>query len=158
MEYSNYHRIYNCDLSNGEGVRVTLFLSGCDHGCKGCYNTSTWDPDSGLKLDEETIKKLLADCATHTGLSLSGGDPLHISNRSTVLRIVREFKQLYPTKNIWMWTGYKFDDIKNEPTIDEILKYVDVVIDGKYEQGNPARQDQPWRGSANQNLIHIAKI
>lgn len=156
MKFSNYHKIYKCDLSNGEGVRITIFLSGCIHACEGCYNESTWNPKSGVPLDHETIELLLSDCAMHDGISFSGGDPLHTRNRETVLYISKRFKELYPNKDIWLWTGFEFDDIKNEPIVSEIFKLVDVVIDGKYDKTKPATK--PWRGSDNQNLIKIKEI
>lgn len=156
MEYCNYNRIYPCDLSNGEGVRLTIFFSGCIHGCKGCYNVDTWEPTSGIQFNEQTIEKLLNDCAIHSGLSLSGGDPLHPNNRETVYEIVTRFKQLYPDKDIWMWTGFVFSDIKDEPEIKRILQHIDVVIDGKYEKDLPTQL--PWRGSNNQRLIKIKEI
>lgn len=156
MKYCNYNRYYECDLSNGEGVRVTLFLSGCSHGCAGCYNTSTWNPKSGQELTDEIIEEILQKCAVHDGLSLSGGDPLYLRNRSTVLHICSSFKHRYPDKDIWMWTGYKHEDVKDDPTVSEILKHVDVLIDGKYEKDNPTQK--PWRGSDNQNLIKLKEI
>lgn len=150
---ANYHQIYECDLSNGEGVRVTLFLSGCIHACKGCYNPETWNPKLGKELTDEIIEGILDKCAYHSGLSLSGGDPLHLRNRSAVLDVCRRFKQRYPDKDIWMWTGYKFEDVKQDPTVREIFELIDVVIDGKYEQDNPTVK--PWRGSDNQRKIDI---
>lgn len=151
----NYHKIYTCDLSNGEGVRVSLFLSGCSHGCKGCYNTSTWNPKSGEPLTDEIIERILHECANHTGLSLTGGDPLYIRNRSTVLDVCRRFKSRYPEKDIWLWTGYRVEDIESDPIVADIFRIVDVVIDGKYEEDNPTQK--PWRGSDNQRLIHMSK-
>lgn len=153
---SNYHRYYTCDLSNGNGVRVTLFLSGCSHGCKGCYNTATWNPNSGEPLTNEIIERILDECDSHTGLSITGGDPLYVRNRSTVLDVCRRFKRRYPEKDIWLWTGYRVEDIRTDPIVSDIFKYVDVVIDGKYERDNPTQK--PWRGSDNQRLIYTSEL
>lgn len=150
---SNYHKIYNCDLSNGEGVRIALFLSGCIHACEGCYNESTWSPKSGKLLTDELISKLIDDCHNHDGLSISGGDPFHIRNRDTVFNICSMFKLRYPGKDIWLWTGYSYEDIIQDETIQKTLKLIDVMIDGKYEKDNPTQK--PWRGSDNQRLIRL---
>lgn len=156
MKLCNYHLIHECDLSNGEGVRLSLFLSGCSHGCKGCYNKKTWNPTSGEPLTYEIIDEILERCADHDGISITGGDPLHRRNRSTVRYLVDRFTSMYPTKDIWLWTGYKIEDIRDQPEIRRILSKVDVLIDGKYEKDNPTTK--PWRGSDNQRLIKIKEI
>ncbi|MGL4521358.1 MAG: anaerobic ribonucleoside-triphosphate reductase activating protein [Bacilli bacterium] len=153
---AKYNKIYTCDMANGEGVRVVVFFSGCSHGCKGCYNAYTWNPKNGYEVTDEVIEGIIDSCANHTGLSLSGGDPLYRGNRLSVLNLVRRFKLRYPEKDIWMWTGYTFEDIKDDEVISEILKHVDVVIDGKYEQDNPTMK--PWRGSNNQRKIDIKTL
>ncbi len=145
----NYDRFYTCDLVNGEGIRVTLFVTGCLHACAGCYNRSTWDRKSGQAFTEEVQEQILAACAKHSGLSLSGGDPLLPANRPAILTLCREFKRRYPQKDIWLWTGYRFEEVADL----EIMQFVDVVIDGKYEKDNPTTL--PWRGSANQRLIRL---
>lgn len=150
---ANYHQIYECDLSNGEGCRLTLFFSGCNHGCKGCWNPETWNPNSGKEITNEVIKEFLEKAAYHDGISLSGGDPLHPRNRSTVLRIVTDFRAMYPGKDIWLWTGYRFEDIISDPDCAAIIPAVDFIIDGKYEQDSPTLK--PWRGSDNQRKINI---
>ncbi|WP_417069499.1 anaerobic ribonucleoside-triphosphate reductase activating protein [Niveibacterium terrae] len=146
----NYDRYYTCDLVNGEGIRVTLFVTGCLHACKGCYNRSTWDRKAGKPFTDEVRDALLAACATHDGLSLSGGDPLFPANRPAILDLCREFKRRYPDKDIWLWTGYLFEEVADL----EILRFVDVVIDGRFEQDKLT--SEPWRGSANQRLIRLA--
>lgn len=147
----NYDRIYTCDLVNGEGIRVTLFVTGCLHACPGCYNRSTWDRKSGQPFTAEVREKLLDACASHDGLSLSGGDPLHPHNRPAILELCQAFKQRYPDKDIWLWTGYLYEEVADL----DIMRWVDVVIDGKFEQDNPTTE--PWRGSANQRLIILQK-
>lgn len=148
----NYDRYYTCDLVNGEGIRVTLFVTGCEHACAGCYNQSAWNRKSGKPFTAEVQEQILAACARHDGLSLSGGDPLLPHNRNAVLELCQEFKLRYPEKDIWLWTGYRYEDIADL----EILKLIDVLIDGKYEKDQPT--SQPWRGSANQRLIRLAEL
>ncbi|POZ61836.1 anaerobic ribonucleoside-triphosphate reductase activating protein [Chromobacterium alticapitis] len=145
----NYDRYYTCDLVNGEGVRVTLFVCGCPHACPGCHNPSTWDRKAGRPFTAEIREQLLAHCATHDGLSLSGGDPLHPANRAEVLALCRLFKDRYPDKDIWLWTGYLYEEVRAL----EILRFVDVLIDGRYRQDLPT--SKPWRGSANQRLLRL---
>ncbi|WP_410499308.1 anaerobic ribonucleoside-triphosphate reductase activating protein [Chitinibacter sp. S2-10] len=147
----NYDRYYTHDLVNGPGIRVTLFVTGCLHACEGCYNRSTWDRKSGSPFTPAVQQALLAACENHDGLSLSGGDPLHPANRADILTLCREFKQRYPDKNIWLWTGYLYEEIREL----EVFDYVDVVIDGKYEKENPTTL--PWRGSGNQRVIEFRK-
>ncbi|QND85212.1 Class III ribonucleotide reductase activating protein [Chromobacterium vaccinii] len=145
----NYDRYYTCDLVNGEGVRVTLFVTGCAHACDGCHNRSTWDRKSGRPFTPEARKELLSRCAGHDGLSLSGGDPLLPANRDEILALCRMFKQRYPDKNIWLWTGYDYEEVREL----EILQFVDVLIDGRYRQDLPT--SKPWRGSDNQRLLRL---
>lgn len=145
----NYDRYYTHDLVNGEGIRVTLFVTGCAHACAGCYNESTWDRKAGLPFTAQTQQELLDACENHDGLSLSGGDPLLPANRDAILTLCQAFKQRYPNKNIWLWTGYVYEEIAEL----DILHYVDVLIDGKYEQDKPT--SLPWRGSENQRLIKL---
>ncbi|KIA79176.1 ribonucleoside-triphosphate reductase [Chromobacterium piscinae] len=145
----NYDRYYTCDLLNGEGVRVTLFVTGCPHACQGCHNPSTWDRKAGRPFTPEVREQLLAHCAKHDGLSLSGGDPLHPANRGEILDLCRRFKARYPDKDIWLWTGYQHEQVAEL----DILRYVDVLIDGSYRQDLPT--SKPWRGSDNQRLIRL---
>ncbi|MXR36156.1 anaerobic ribonucleoside-triphosphate reductase activating protein [Craterilacuibacter sinensis] len=147
----HYARFYGCDLVNGEGIRVTLFVSGCLHACAGCYNRSTWDRKSGQPFTAEVEAELLDLCASHDGLSLSGGDPLHPHNRAAIESLCRAFKARYPDKDIWLWTGYRYEDIGTLA----LLRYIDVLIDGKYEQDLPTTK--PWRGSDNQRLFRLAQ-
>lgn len=142
----NYDRYYTCDLVNGEGIRLTLFVTGCQHACPGCYNQSTWDRKAGKPFTAEIQQQVLDACERHDGLSLSGGDPLHPQNRADILALCQAFKQRYPHKTLWLWTGYRMDEIRDL----EILQHVDVLIDGRYEADLPTIK--PWRGSDNQCL------
>lgn len=152
----NYHKIENYDLVNGKGVRVTLFVSGCNHGCRGCYNKSTWNPKSGKPFDERVqndLLRMLGDPRIR-GLSLSGGDPLHERNLSDIRKLIERVRRELPDKDIWMWTGYKFEDL--DPVRREIVNMVDVLIDGKFEENNPT--NKPFRGSDNQRLIEVKNV
>ncbi len=149
----NYHHYYPIDVVNGEGTRCTLFVSGCEHKCVGCHNASTIKPESGHLYTEELEARILTDLGDarilRDGLSLSGGDPLYPGNLETVLRLVRKVKATYPHKDIWLWTGYTLANLN--PAQQQIVDYVDVLIDGPYIQ---AERDisLAWRGSANQRV------
>lgn len=150
----NYHKYYPVDVVNGTGTRCTLFVSGCIHQCRGCYNQSTWKTDSGnlftKELEDQIIKDLNDTKIRRRGLSLSGGDPLHPNNVSVILKLVQRVRNECPDKTIWMWTGYKLNELNESQK--EVVKYLDVLIDGKFVQElkDPALE---WRGSSNQ-VIH----
>ena len=148
----NYHNITKCDLKNGEGIRVVLWVSGCEHKCIGCHNPQTWDKNSGIPFDEsaklEIFEELEKDYVT--GLTLSGGDPLFKMNRNEVLDLIIEVKNKFPQKDIWCYTGYKFDEIKDL----EHIKYIDVLVDGRFERGLSI-PSPTWCGSSNQTVIYI---
>lgn len=154
----NYHKYHPVDVVNGEGTRCTLFVAGCEHNCRGCYNKSTLNPNSGHLFTQELEDKIIADLQDtrimRRGLSLSGGDPLHPANIDSVLQLVKRVKNECPTKDIWLWTGYTFNNLTN--TQKEIVDMVDVLIDGKFEQElyDPSLE---WRGSSNQ-IIHRFKV
>jgi anaerobic ribonucleoside-triphosphate reductase activating protein len=145
----NYDRYYTCDVVNGEGIRLTLFVTGCTHACPGCYNRSTWDRKAGRPFTAAVRDEILDQCARHDGLSLSGGDPLHPHNRAAVLDLCRAFKARYPDKDIWLWTGFSYEEVCALP----VMAYLDVVIDGRYREDLPTVK--PWRGSDNQRLIRL---
>lgn len=152
----NYHKYYSVDVINGEGTRCTLFVAGCEHKCKGCYNKSTWKLDSGFKytkeLEESIIFDLKDDKIVRQGLSISGGDPLHPKNVPEILKLVKRVKKECPTKDIWVWTGYKKEELNNEQK--EVLNYINVLIDGKFEIKNKDPK-LLWRGSSNQIIWKI---
>lgn len=153
-------------MLNGDGVRATLFLSGCIHGCKGCYNTETWDPSSGMAYTPELEERIISDLrgddlVRRKGLTLTGGDPLHPNNAEQVLNLIRRVKAECPDKDIWLWTGFTLEEIWEDwgegfvhgiaYYRGEIVRQVDYVIDGKFEQ---ALYDPTllYRGSSNQNV------
>ena len=150
----NYHKYYPVDVVNGTGTRCTLFVSGCIHQCRGCYNQSTWKTDSGnlftKELEDQIINDLNDTKIRRRGLSLSGGDPLHPNNVPVILKLVQRVRKECPNKTIWMWTGYKLNELNKSQK--EIVQYLDVLIDGKFVQElkDPALE---WRGSSNQ-VIH----
>ncbi|EGR0659559.1 anaerobic ribonucleoside-triphosphate reductase-activating protein [Vibrio cholerae] len=150
----NYHQYYPIDVVNGPGTRCTLFVSGCVHQCKGCYNQSTWSLSSGYRYTQEMEDKIIADLKDtrikRRGLSLSGGDPMHPANLSVVLQLVQRVKTECPDKDIWLWTGYTLAELDDSQ--QALLPYIDVLVDGKFiqEQADPGLE---WRGSANQ-VIH----
>ncbi|WP_282109782.1 anaerobic ribonucleoside-triphosphate reductase-activating protein [Shewanella algicola] len=151
MHYSAYHSV---DVINGEGTRCTLFVSGCEHACKGCYNQSTWRVDSGHVFTQALEDQIIADLTdtriSRRGLSLSGGDPLHPANVETILHLVKRVKRECPDKDIWLWSGYQLDELSEAQ--HAVVALVDVLIDGKFEQEN-ADPALLWRGSSNQ-IIH----
>ncbi|HEJ2454831.1 TPA: anaerobic ribonucleoside-triphosphate reductase-activating protein [Vibrio cholerae] len=150
----NYHQYYPIDVVNGPGTRCTLFVAGCVHQCKGCYNQSTWSLSSGHRYTQEMEDKIIADLKDtrikRRGLSLSGGDPMHPANLSAVLQLVQRVKTECPDKDIWLWTGYTLAELDDSQ--QALLPYIDVLVDGKFiqEQADPGLE---WRGSANQ-VIH----
>ena len=148
----NYSKINRFDVANGEGVRVSLFVSGCPHRCKGCFNPKTWDYDYGKAYDndtEGTILYYLSHSAVQ-GLTLLGGEPLAPRNREVVLELLKICRAYYPEKDIWCYTGYTFEEIKDY----EGLNYIDVLVDGKYieEERDVSLQ---FRGSRNQRIIDL---
>lgn len=151
----NYHNIDHCDMLNGEGVRVSLWVSGCSLHCKGCQNPQTWCFDSGIPFDQEAKEELYNALNQHyiQGITFSGGNPL--DNFSEVLELCKEIKEKYPTKDIWLYTGYTYEELYYKE-ISRILLYIDVLVDGPYieEQRDITL---PWRGSKNQRVIDVQK-
>lgn len=147
-----YHNITKDDMLNGDGLRVVLWVSGCPHACKGCHNEITWDINGGLPFDEvaknEVFEELSKDYVA--GITLSGGDPLHPNNREDIDMLITEIKTKFPKKTIWLYTGYLWEEINDLP----IIKKVDVVVDGKFEE---ALKDESkhWKGSTNQRVIEV---
>ncbi len=152
----NYLQYYPVDVVNGEGTRCTLFVSGCEHLCKGCHNSTSWDASKGHPFDqamEDQIIRDLSDRRIHRdGLSLSGGDPLFPENLSSILKLVRRVRYELPDKNIWLWTGYTLETLSKPQK--EVVGYIDVLIDGKFEL-EKRDLSLPWQGSSNQRVIPL---
>lgn len=172
----NFHAITHDDISNGNGLRVVLWVSGCEHRCPGCHNPETWDCDGGNPLTEWEEAELwdwLSKPFTE-GLTFSGGDPLFCHNRSEIGRLARKAKHLFPDKTIWLYTGYTLcqDNDKNfyfadevaslEPFSVDFLEVIDVIVDGRFSLDQRTRDlieenDVIFRGSSNQRYIDMAR-
>ncbi len=157
-----YANIKNCDIANGPGVRVTLFVSGCTHHCEGCFNEETWDFQYGEPFTQETADEILEMLAPDyvEGLTLLGGEPLEPVNREALLPFLRAVKERYPGKNIWCYSGYLFEkDILERfcaqwEGMREFLSYLDVIVDGEFILAKKDISLQ-FRGSANQRMIRV---
>jgi anaerobic ribonucleoside-triphosphate reductase activating protein len=152
----NYLQYYPVDVVNGEGTRCTLFVAGCEHQCKGCYNRKSWSFCAGVPFDQAMEDQIIRDLQDtrikRQGLSLSGGDPLHPKNLTALLPLVQRVKRECPDKNIWLWTGYRLQDLTNKQ--QAFLQYIDVLIDGKFIQ-QLADPKLVWRGSSNQVIYRL---
>lgn len=150
-----YNLIRKMDISNGPGVRVSVFMQGCEFHCKNCFNPNTWGFDEGTDFTEETIDKILDLCGQDyvKGLSILGGEPMHPRNIEATTKLAKAFKERYPNKTIWAWSGFLFDKYLKDK---EVSKYIDVLVDGQYvdELHDPTLK---WRGSSNQRVIDVPK-
>ena len=160
----NYADIKKIDVANGEGVRVSVFVSGCNHHCKGCFNQCAWDFNYGKEFSEKEEQQII-DYMNHdyiSGLSLLGGEPLEPRNQEGLLPLVKKVKEKFPNKNIWCYTGFDFEkDVvgkmaKDNETTRELLKYIDVIVDGKFEEDKRYLKLQ-FRGSSNQKIVDVKK-
>lgn len=157
----NYAEIKNCDIANGPGVRVSLFVSGCTHRCPGCFNEIAWDFQYGKPFTQETIDYILTLLKpSHIrGLTLLGGEPFEPQNQGAIVELLRKIKNTYPQKSIWAFSGYLFDqDILSGRLGDtsEYLSYLDVLVDGPFIQSKK-NLSLRFRGSENQRLIDVKK-
>ena len=155
----NYHNITHDDMRNGDGLRVVLWLAGCDHACPGCQNPITWNPQDGLPFDDHAERELYHALEKDYigGLTLSGGDPLHPMNRAAVHALCRRIKQRFPEKTIWLYTGYTWEEL-NAPGFLPLgfLGAIDVIVDGPFVLGLKD-VTYPWAGSRNQRVIDVQR-
>lgn len=159
-----YASVKKCDVANGTGIRVSIFVSGCHHHCKGCFNTDAWDFNFGNEYNEEIEESILKelDKSYIQGLSLLGGEPLEHVNQKGLLSLVKKAKERYPEKTIWCYTGYKFDDdvmgkmFETWPETKELVSNLDVVVDGKYDE-DLRDLNLRFKGSSNQRIIDVQK-
>ena len=156
----NYAEYYPVDVMYGEGLRCTLFVSGCSHGCKGCYNEKTWHPKFGQEYTQEVEDRIIADLQNkeqvRRGLSLSGGDPMFKGNVETILNLVKRVRAECPDKDIWMWTGFTKEELEQDELRSPILEYIDVLVDGRFEL-EQRDLSLKFRGSRNQ-CIHYLRL
>jgi len=150
-----YNKIRKMDISNGPGVRVSIFMQGCTFNCKGCFNKDTHDFNGGKLFTDETIDRVLELCENENieGLSILGGEPMHPKNIEGTTKLAKAFKEKFPNKNLWAWSGFSFDkELKGK----EVLNYLDTLVDGQFveELKNPMLK---WKGSSNQRVIDVQK-
>lgn len=153
----NYHDIKHDDMNNGPGLRVTLFVSGCDHHCDGCQNPETWSTKSGIPFDDAAIEEIFEQLNNDyiSGVTFSGGDPLNENNRVAVRNLINQIRLKYgKSKSIWVYTGYTWEEIVN--TLTPVLLGVDVLIDGMFDK-NLADVNYHWAGSTNQRVIDVQR-
>lgn len=147
-----YHNITKDDMLNGDGLRVVLWVAGCDHCCKECQNPITWDPNGGLVFDEKAKNEIFQELEKDyiSGITFSGGDPLYARNREDVTALAAEIRERFPQKTIWLYSGFTYEQVKELP----IMEYLDVLVDGEFEI---AKRDITlfWRGSSNQRVIDV---
>lgn len=159
----NYSSIKTHDIANGSGVRTSLFVSGCTHHCKGCFNPETWDFDAGEPFGPDTIKEILDSCEPRfvEGLTLLGGEPFEPVNQRELVVLLRAYKERFPDKNVWCYTGYTYEtDLLAEggqarcEVTDEMLSMIDVLVDGEFvlEEKDITLK---FRGSRNQRLLYL---
>ncbi len=147
-----FHNITKNDMLNGDGLRVVLWLSGCEHHCEGCQNPITWNANDGLVFDENAKQEIFTELDKDyiSGITFSGGDPLLCATRKEVGEFVKEVRQKYPNKTIWMYTGYDWDAVKDL----DLMKDVDVLVDGRFVLA--LKDDKlEWKGSSNQRVIDV---
>ena len=149
-----YHNITKDDMLNGDGLRVVLWVAGCAHACPGCHNPVTWDPEGGLPFDEAARREIYEELEKDyvSGITFSGGDPFHPANVRGVTELARQIRSDFPDKTIWLYTGSTWNEVRDL----EVARYVDVLVDGTFQE---AKKDNTlrWKGSSNQQVIDVQK-
>lgn len=157
---ANYASILKADIANGEGFRVSLFISGCARGCPGCFNQEAQNPDFGKPFDEKAKKKIFKELEHEwcKGLSFLGGEPLSklSDNRKQVIALAKEVREKFPDKDQWLWSGYTLEEIQADKSMKDILKYIDVLVDGPFIE-EEKDLTIPFRGSRNQRILKRGK-
>lgn len=150
----NYNKIRKMDISNGPGIRVSIFMQGCTFNCKNCFNKDTHDFNLGHEFNDNTIEEVLNLCSDDhiKGLSILGGEPLHPKNILGTTELSKKFKEKFPNKNLWIWSGYLYENLKDK----EILNYIDVLVDGTFKD-ELKNIKLKYCGSSNQRVIDIKK-
>lgn len=147
-----YHKIRKMDISNGPGVRISIFMQGCTFNCKNCFNKETHDFNGGKEFTDQTIARVIELCANENivGLSILGGEPMHPINIEGTTKLAKTFKECYPEKSLWAWSGFLYEHLKDY----EIMQYLDVLVDGQYvDELHDFRLK--WCGSSNQRVIDV---
>lgn len=161
----NYHNITTDDMKNGDGLRTVLWVAGCDHHCEGCHNPITWDPKGGIEFGGEAEFELVENLKKDyiSGLTLSGGDPLHPKNRLDILWLLNRMQQRMangniPKKTVWIYTGYTWEELMDDPNdiAYNILQLTDVLVDGRFDKSQ-LDVNYHWAGSRNQRVIDVQK-
>ena len=155
-----YAKIIAADIANGNGFRVSLFVTGCKRNCKGCFNKEAQDPNFGKHFDKEAKAKIFAELSKDycAGLSILGGEPMSVlsDNRKQVIDLCKEVKKKYPVKTIWLWSGYTKEELEADNATKPILDFIDVLVDGPFEL-DKKDLSLPFRGSSNQRILRKEK-
>ena len=154
----NYAGIKKTDVANGPGVRVSLFVSGCRHHCKGCFNSETWDFSYGAPFDEAVMDEIMESLEPEyiEGFTVLGGEPFEPENRGTVLEVIKKVRERHPDMSIWCYSGFLFEDLRETETAKDILSLINVLVDGKFVEEKKNLRLK-FRGSENQRLIDVKK-
>ena len=157
----HYGKINKCDIANGEGIRVSLFVSGCRNRCKGCFQPETWDFSYGNEFTENTAEEIFSavDNPSVRGLTILGGEPMEPENQAAVLSLLREFKAKFPEKTVWLYTGNTYEELTGEHRnhteyTEELLSFIDILVDGRFVEEEKALGLR-FRGSKNQRVIDM---